>query len=41
MVITTRSKSKLTMSIATEVCDYFESLLKPLVKNESLECKKI
>ena len=37
MVITTRSKSKFTMSIAAEVRDYFESLIKPLVTNESLE----
>ena len=37
MVITTRSKSKFTMSIAAEVHDYFESLIKPLVTNESLE----
>ena len=37
MVITTRSKSKLTTSIAAKVRDYFESLIKPLVTNESLE----
>ena len=37
MVITTRSKSKFTMSIAAEVRDYFESLKKPLVRNKSLE----
>ena len=37
MVITTHSKSKLTMSIAVEVRNYFESLIKPLVRNESLE----
>ena len=37
MVITTHSKSKFTMSIAAEVHDYFESLIKPLVTNESLE----
>ena len=37
MVITTRSKSKFTMSIAAEVHDSFESLIKPLVTNESLE----
>ena len=35
MVITTRYKSKFTMLIATEVRDYFESLIKPLVTNES------
>ena len=37
MVITTRSKSKFTMSIAAEVRDYFESLIKPMVTNEFLE----
>ena len=37
MVITTRSKSKFTMSIAAEARDYFESLIKTLVINESLE----
>ena len=37
MVITTHSKSKFTISIAAEVRDYFESLMKPLVTNESLE----
>ena len=37
MVITTRSKSKYTMSIAAEVRDYFESLIKALVTNKSLE----
>ena len=37
MVMTTRSKSKFTMTIAAEVHDYFESLVKPLVRNESLE----
>ena len=37
MVITTRSKSKFTMSIAAEARDYFESLIKTLVTNESLE----
>ena len=36
-VISTCSKSKFTMSIAAEVRDYFESLIKPLVTNESLE----
>ena len=35
MVITTRSKSKFTMLITAEVRDYFESLIKPLVTNES------
>ena len=34
MVMTTRSKSKL---IVVKVNDYFESLIKPLVTNESLE----
>ena len=33
----TRSKSELIMSIAAEVLDYFESLIKPLVTNKSLE----
>ena len=37
MVINTRSKSKFTMSIAAEVCDYFDSLIKPLVTRESPE----
>ena len=37
MVITTRSKSKFIMSIVAEVRDYFESLIKPLVTNESPE----
>ena len=37
MVIVTRSKSKFAMSIAAEVRDYFESLIEPLVTNESLE----
>ena len=37
MVITARSKSKLTTSIAAKVRAYFESLIKPLVTNESLE----
>ena len=37
MVITTRSKSKYTMSIAAEVHDYFESLIKALVTKKSLE----
>ena len=37
MVMTTRSKSKFAMSIAAEVCDYFESLKKPLVRIESPE----
>ena len=37
MVITTRSKSKSSMSILGEVRDYFESLIKPPVTNESLE----
>ena len=37
MVITTRSKSKVTMSIAVGVRVHFESLRKPLVTNESLE----
>ena len=37
MVITTRSKSKFTMLVAAEVRAYFESLIKPLVTNESLE----
>ena len=37
MVISTHSKSKLTMPIAVEVRDYFESLIKPLVTKESLE----
>ena len=37
MVITTRSKSKVTMSIAVGVRVYFESFRKPLVTNESLE----
>ena len=37
MVITTCSKSKFTMLIAAEVRDYFESLMKPLVTNKSLE----
>ena len=33
----TRSKSELIMSIAAEVLDYFESLIKPLVTNKSQE----
>ena len=37
MVITTRSKSKFTPLVAAEVRDYFESLIRPLVTNESLE----
>ena len=37
MVITSRSKSKFTMSIAAEVTVYFESLIKSLVTKESLE----
>ena len=37
MVIATRSKSKLTMSIAVETRNYFGSLIKSLVTNESLE----
>ena len=37
MVITTSSKSKFTMSVAAEVRDFFESFIKPLVTNESLE----
>ena len=37
MVIATYFKSKLAMSIVVEVCDYFESLIKPLVTDESLE----
>ena len=37
MLITTCSESKFTMSIAGEVRDYFESLIKPLATNESLE----
>ena len=37
MVKTTYSKSKFTKSIAAEVRDYFESLIKPLVTTESLE----
>ena len=37
MVIATRSKSKLNMSIAVETRNYFGSLIKSLVTNESLE----
>ena len=37
MVIATRSKSKLTMSIAVETRNYCGSLIKSLVTNESLE----
>ena len=37
MLITTCPESKFTMSIAGEVRDYFESLIKPLATNESLE----
>ena len=37
MVITTRSKSTFTMSIVAEARDYFGSLIKTLVTNESLE----
>ena len=37
MVMTTCSKSKFTVLIAAEVRDYFESLMKPLVTNISLE----
>ena len=37
MLITTCPESKFTMLIAGEVRDYFESLIKPLATNESLE----
>ena len=37
MVITTRFKSKFTMSLAAEVSNYFENLIKPLVTNEFVE----
>ena len=38
MVIITRSKSSgLNMSITAEVHEYFDSLIKPLVTNKSLE----
>ena len=37
MLITTCSESKSTMSIAGEVRDHSESLIKPLATNESLE----
>ena len=37
MVIISRSKSKFTMSMAAEVRDYVESLIKPVVTNESLK----
>ena len=36
MMITTRSKSNLTISIVTEIHDYFESLIKPLVTKKTL-----
>ena len=37
MVITTHSKLKYTVSRAAEVLDYFESLIRQLITNESLK----
>ena len=35
-MVSTRSQSK-SMSITSEMCDYFENLMKPLVTNDKLE----